>query len=133
MRTVMLTDIWVCSPLAANDHGEVLNHYINLRREQANIQADYSEIDIQTFGQYINEVIKLRFISRPDISVGDMIYLHEPSIKVTFEHGGETYDDFGDGDYKVQQVNPAFIGPHTFRNPTTVVARMVTGDNHVYC
>ena len=48
MRTVMLTDIWVCSPLAANDHGEVLNpvSYTHLNPPKSVQSWMNTEVDI---------------------------------------------------------------------------------------
>lgn len=126
MKNSTLVTIWYCSPVSVNDGGEVLQHFINLRSTKANIQTDRSELDIQSFGEYVDEIAKLRFTKLPEIQKGDAIYLRRPSSMGTFEKDGGSLEDYGAGDYRVLQVLPTFIGVQTFRNPTTVVVRAET-------
>lgn len=126
MKNSTLVTIWYCSPVTVNDGGAIDQHFIYPRSTQANIQTDRSELDIQTFGEYVNEIAKLRFTKHPEIKKGDAIYLRRPSSVGTFEKDGKIYTDYGKGDFRVLQVLPAYIGVKTFRNPTTVVVRAET-------
>ena len=75
MKNSTLVTIWYCSPVSVNDGGEVLQHFVNLRSTKTNIQTDRSELDIQSFGEYVDEIAKLRFTKLPEIQKGDAIYL----------------------------------------------------------
>ena len=85
MKNSTLVTIWYCSPVSVNDGGEVLQHFVNLRSTKTNIQTDRSELDIQSFGEYVDEIAKLRFTKLPEIQKGDAIYLRRPSPIGTFE------------------------------------------------
>ena len=67
MKNSTLVTIWYCSPVSVNDGGEVLQHFVNLRSTKTNIQTDRSELDIQSFGEYVDEIAKLRFTKLPEI------------------------------------------------------------------
>ena len=73
MKNSTLVTIWYCSPVSVNDGGEVLQHFVNLRSTKTNIQTDRSELDIQSFGEYVDEIAKLRFTKLPEIQKGDAI------------------------------------------------------------
>ena len=83
MKNSTLVTIWYCSPVSVNDGGEVLQHFVNLRSTKTNIQTDRSELDIQSFGEYVDEIAKLRFTKLPEIQKGDAIYLRPPSTNWT--------------------------------------------------
>lgn len=126
MKTSVLTPIWYCSPVPVNDGGAIENGYTNLRETSANIQTDRSELDVQSFGEYVNEITKFRFKNLPNIKKGDAIYLCRPSVIGTFEKDGTKYNDYGRGDFRVLQVLPSFVGVKRFKNPTTIIARAET-------
>ena len=126
MKNNTLVTIWYCSPVTVNDGGATDQYFTHPRSAQANIQTDRSELDIQTFGEYVNEIAKLRFMKLPEIKKGDAVYLRRPSVVGTFEKDGKILTDYGKGDFRVLQVLPAYIGVKTFKNPTTVIVRAET-------
>lgn len=126
MKIQNLAQIWVCSPKEVNDYGQITNIYINLRSMWANVQRDYNETDIAEYGQTINEVVKVRTQTFPEIREFDHLYLTEPEIKETMEIDGESYGNYGQGDYSVESVIPSKIGVVAVKNPTTITARIVT-------
>ena len=126
MRTATLATVYATTYLSEIKHGETVGGYTNLRELRLNVQTDYSELDLQTYGQTVNEIIKLRSNSLPDLAKGDYLYLTVPTVKGTFELDGQTYDDYGPGEYQVESIRPAFVGIHTVRNPTLIEARRMT-------
>lgn len=38
----------------------------------------------------------------------------------------KTYNDYGEGEYQVESIRPAFMGVQTVRNPTLIEARRIT-------
>lgn len=125
MKIQNLTQIWVCSPKEVNDYGQITNIYINLRSMWANVQRDYNETDIAEYGQTVNEVVKVRTQTLPTIREFDHLYLTKPEIKETMEIDGESYGNYGQGDYSVESVIPSKIGVVAVKNPTTITARIV--------
>lgn len=124
MKLQNLTQIWVCTPKPINNFGEVTNLFIRLRSLYANIQRDYNETDIAEYGQTINEVIKIRTLTVPDIKEFDHIYLSEPAIAETITIGEESLNNYGKGDYVVESIIPSIIGACAICNPTTITARI---------
>ncbi|MCY1715221.1 hypothetical protein [Caproiciproducens galactitolivorans] len=127
MRTAILTNVYVCTYKSEIRHGVSIGGYTNLRKSNLNVQTDYSELDLQTYGQTVNEIIKLRSNTLPDISEGDYLYMTKPTVQRTFTIGGVAYDDYGQGEYQVESIRPAFVGVKTIRNPTLIEARKTTG------
>lgn len=129
MRRSNLTTVYVCTYLAKIQHGEPVDGgcgYTDLRSFDLNGQTDYSQLDIEEFGQAVNEIIKLRSDTVPDIKNGDYLYFTAPTKKGTFEIDGKTYDDYGQGEYQVVGVNPAMKNMQSIRNPTLIQARLVS-------
>ncbi len=127
MRRQTITTIYVATYISKKEHGVTVGGYSNLRAVKLNAQTDYSDLDMQEYGQTVNEMIKLRSNQLPDIAKGDYIYFTKPEKKGTFEVGGITYDDYGAGEYQVKSVSPSFMGVKTVRNPTLIEAQKVTG------
>lgn len=126
MRTATLAKVYAATYLSEIWHGVPVGGYTNLRELRMNIQTDYSELDLQTYGQTVNEIIKLRADTLPDIAKGDFLYLTKPSVQGTFEIDGQTYEDYGMGDYQIKSIRPTYVGVRTVRNPTLVEARKTT-------
>ncbi|HEX3018611.1 MAG TPA: hypothetical protein VHP31_12275 [Caproicibacter sp.] len=121
-----LSTVYVCTYRSEVQHGETVGGYTNLRQIDLNVQTDYSQLDIEEFGQTVNEIIKLRSDNIPDIAKGDYLYFKEPAIKGTFTVGDTTYNDYGQGEYQVIGVNPALKNVQAVRNPTLIEARLVS-------
>lgn len=126
MRRSNLTTVYACTYLSKVEHGETAGGFTNLRSFQLNGQTDYSQLDIEEFGQAVNEIIKLRSDTLPDIANGDYLYFTKPAVKGTFTIGDKTYDDYGQGEYQVTAVNPAMKNVQTVRNPTLIQARLIS-------
>lgn len=122
MRLCDATQLWAATPLRGRDDFEPVTIYINLRPISANIQTDHSELDLQQYGNTVNELIKLRFITNPDLANDDMIYLTKPTgTAVTIDN--QNYTDFGKGDYQVIALTAGYW--QRSRNPVTVRAKAV--------
>ena len=122
MRLENELSVWVTTPLSAVVRAETITAYTRLRSAALNIQTDYSQIDVQTYGQTVRELIKLRSDTPPDIGKGDRLYLHEPEPRGTVEIKGVAYEDYGPGDYRVEAVRTAFLDGIHPKNPTTIEA-----------
>lgn len=120
-----MSGVWVASHKAETEYGVQIGGYTGLRKIEVNIQTDHSELDLQEYGEAVNEIVHLRSRTRPDVKLGDMVYLSQPEATGTFEIGGVTYDDYGDGDYMVKAIRSAYQS-NTTRNPTIINARIVT-------
>lgn len=115
MRKSTVTDIWVSTPENTVISGEISAKYTTLRKiSGANIQMDYSELEVAEFGGRINEMLRIRFIRVPDISVGDHVYFVKPS------------SDDKAGEYEVISIKTGYRTPNLVRNPTIVDIRKVT-------
>lgn len=126
MRTATLAKVYACTKLSKIQHGVSVGGYTNLRELFLNVQTDYSELDLQTYGQTINEIIKLRSDTLPNLIKGDYLYMTQPKKQGTFEIDGITYDDYGEGEYQVESIKPAYMGTATIKNPTLIEAKIVT-------
>ena len=116
--------VYACTYLSEIQHGETVGGYTNLRKIDLNTQTDYSQLDIEEFGQAVNEIIKLRSDTLPDIANGDYLYFTAPTKQGTFEVKGVTYDDYGKGEYQITGVNPAMKNVQVIRNPTLIQAKL---------
>lgn len=87
MRTATLAKVYATTYLPEIQHGVPVGGYTNLRTLKLNVQTDYSELDLQTYGQTVNEIIKLRSNTLPDLVKGDYLYLTEPTVQGTFQIG----------------------------------------------
>lgn len=121
-----LTTVYACTYLSKVEHGETTGGYTNLRSFQMNVQTDYSQLDIEEYGQAVNEIIKLRSGTLPDIANGDYLYFTKPTVKGTFTIEDKTYNDYGQGEYQVTGVNPAMKNMQAVKNPTLIQARLVS-------
>lgn len=126
MRLENLLTVWATSPVTTMGRAENVTAYTRLRRAVLNVQTDYSHVDVQTYGQTISELIKLRSDAPPDIAKGDRLYLHEPELRGAVEIKGVAYEDYGPGDYRVEAVRTAFLSGAHPQNPTTIEAVKVT-------
>ncbi len=126
MKNSTLVTIWYCSPVSVNDGGEVLQHFVNLRSTKTNIQTDRSELDIQSFGEYVDEIAKLRFTKLPEIRRATQSICAALLLLGHLKKEGKPFTDYGAGEYRVLQVLPSFVGANPFRNPTTVIIRAET-------
>lgn len=117
-----MVTVWAASPVRGRADFEPVTAYINLRELRANIQTDYSELDLKQYGNTVNEMVKLRFDADPGLSADDMIYLSKPTGQdVTLD--GTQYTDYGKGDYEVVDAKGGFW--QRGRNPFTVRAKAV--------
>lgn len=126
MRTATLAKVYVATYLSEIRHGVPVGGYTNLRELRLNVQTDYSELDLQTYGQTVSEIIKLRSNTLPNVAKGDYLYLTEPSVLGTFEIDGQIYEDYGVGDYQIKSIRSAYVEVRTVRNPTLIEARKTT-------
>ncbi|HCA28325.1 MAG TPA: hypothetical protein DEP23_01445, partial [Ruminococcaceae bacterium] len=78
MRRQTITTIYVATYISKKEHGVTVGGYSNLRAVKLNAQTDYSDLDMQEYGQTVNEMIKLRSNQLPDIAKGDYIYFTKP-------------------------------------------------------
>lgn len=114
--------VWAATPHSEIVHARTETAYTRLRRLAFNIQADYSQMDVETYGKTIHELLKLRSDTTPEISKGDRLYLSEPCPLRTVEINGEQMVDYGPGQYRVEAVRPAFFSGGRLKNPTTIEA-----------
>lgn len=115
MRKSTVTDVWIATPNDTVVSGEISSIYNNLRKiSGANIQTDYSELEIAEFGGRIREMLRMRFTCVPDINVGDHVYFTKPQ------------DQTIPGEYEVISVKTGYFNKKLFRNPTTIDIRKVT-------
>lgn len=115
MRKSTVTDIWVSTPENTVISGEICAKYTAPRKiSGANIQTDYSELEVAEFGGRINEMLRIRFVRVPNISVGDHVYFAKPS------------SDDKAGEYEVISIKTGYRNPKLVRNPTIVDIRKVT-------
>lgn len=115
MRRSATADIWVTTPVNTVVSGEISAEYKNLRKiTGANIQTDYSELEIAEFGGRIREMLRIRFVKAPDINVGDHIYFTQPK------------DSSKPGEYEVISVKTGYFSKKLVRNPTIIDIRKVT-------
>lgn len=126
MRTQNLSPLWATEYVSEIVDGETVGAYTNLQEFSGNIQTDYSELDLQEYGETVNELIKIRAEHEPPLKKGDYIYLSCPPKQGVVAVNGVDIPDYGQGDYRVESIKPAFIGVDVFRNPTVIVARLVT-------
>lgn len=126
MRQENMTTVWAATPKDKIEAGVPVKCYTGLRSISVNIQTDISELDLQQYGETVNEIVKLRTVRVPDIRKGDMLYLSKPDMVGSVEIDGVTYDDYGVGDYRVESVKPARQNQNLIRNPTTISARIMT-------
>ncbi len=121
-----LIKIWVCDRYEMVVDGETKTFHINPRSMDVNIQTDYTEIDLKEFGETVNEIIKIRTDTIPDIAKGCTIYLSEPAQSGEIVIGEETNPTYPRGNYTVISVKPTYIGGSHIINPTITTARIVT-------
>lgn len=125
MRIANQRTVWAASPRKKVKNGVAQGGYTSLRSFLANIQGDHDEADIAAFGETVHEIVKLRTAEVPEVKKFDHIYLSEPEAKGVFEIDGETYTDYGAGDYEVQGVSSAAFGVQLARNPAMITARLI--------
>ena len=118
MKQENLTPVWVTTPRSEILRARTETAYARLRRVAINLQMDHSELDIQTYGKTVSELIKLRSDTPPDISKGDRLYLSEPPVRRRVELAGEAVDDYGPGEYRVEAVRPAHMTGKHVKKPT---------------
>ncbi|HCA28903.1 MAG TPA: hypothetical protein DEP23_04695 [Ruminococcaceae bacterium] len=128
MRRQTITIVYVTTYVSKKEHGVTVGGYTNLRTAKLNAQTDYSTLDMQEYGQTVNEIIKLRSNQLPNINKGDYLYFTKPEKQGTFDVGSVTYDDYGTGEYQVESIRPSFKGIKTVRNPTLILARKQTAE-----
>lgn len=126
MRQENMTTVWAATPKNKIEAGVPVKCYTGLRSVSVNIQTDISQLDLQEYGETVNEIVKLRTVHVPDIRKGDMLYLVKPNVVGSVEIDGVTYDDYGVGDYRVESVKPSRQNRNLIRNPTTISARIMT-------
>ena len=117
-----MTTLWAATPLRVRKEFEPITIYTNLRALQANIQADYNELDLKQYGNTVNALIKLRFASPPNLSIDDMLYIKKPdgaNVRV----GDQEHTDYGKGDYQVLAMVSGYW--QRARNPVTIRAKAV--------
>lgn len=117
-----MVTVWAATPLTTREDFEQTTVYINLRALKANIQTDYSELDLKEYGDTVKEMVKLRFDRVPQVANRDMVYLIKP-VGLTKTVGGTEVLDFGKGDYELIDVKPGFW--QRSRNPVTIRAKAV--------
>lgn len=116
MRRATLCDIWAATPKETVVHGEVVRTFERLRQIfGVNLQTDYSELDAETYGSVVNEMLRARLMYVPDLAKGDHVYLRRPNL-----HSGD-----GRGDYEVIAIKPGYCS-RLRRNPTVIDLRKVT-------
>ena len=121
-----LITLWACSRVTKNVDGEPQKTYRDLRSFYANVQTDYTEIDVAEFGEAINEVIKIRTDTPPPVSKNDTLYFLKPSVVGAVPSAGENKPAYPQGEYTVLSVKSAYIGGNHIKNPTLITARVVT-------
>ena len=122
--------IWAATPLEEITDGIPQGGNTNLRELPCvNIQYMSNEMEQRTFGQVTNRMITLDFLSAPDLRKGDVLYMAKPEKRGVFTVEGNTYDDYGPGDYEIQSLVPSRFGGRYIRNPTVVTARKLVGDD----
>lgn len=117
--------VWVTTRKTQTEYGVEVGGYTDLRAIRVNLQTDYSELDLQEYGETVNELIKLRCMTPPPVGKGDMLYLARPQPVGTFTVDGALYDDYGEGAYRVDSVRGGAF-TNALRNPTTIAAKKVT-------
>ena len=117
-----MTTLWVATPLRVRKDFEPITIYTNIRALQANIQTDYNELDLKQYGNTVNELIKLRFPSPPELSIDDMLYLKKPE-GTNMTVGEQALVDYGKGDYQVLAMVSGYW--QRARNPVTIRAKAV--------
>lgn len=110
MRLENNSIVWVTTPHTARIRAQEETVYTRLRAVEINVQTDRSEVDVQAYGKTVNELIKLRSETPPDIGKDDRLYLTQPAVQRTVEIHGEALEDYGQGEYRVEAVRSAFIG-----------------------
>ncbi len=115
MRRISTSTLWAATPKTEVYHGEIKTTYIKAREiKNVNLQTDYSEIDAAEYGDRINEMVRIRSISAPNIQKGDHIYFSEPK------------DECDPGEYEVISVKHGFSNLNLRRNPTIIDIRKIT-------
>ena len=114
--------MWVTTPHTARIRAQEETVYTRLRAVEINVQTDRSEVDVQAYGKTVNELIKLRSETLPDIGKDDRLYMTQPAVQRTVEMHGEAMEDYGQGEYRVEAVRSVFIGGIHPKNPTLIEA-----------
>ncbi|RJW80740.1 hypothetical protein DXA32_13705 [Subdoligranulum sp. OF01-18] len=114
--------VWVTTPHTARIRAQEETVYTRLRAVEINVQTDRSEVDVQAYGKTVNELIKLRSETLPDIGKDDRLYMTQPAVQRTVEMHGEAMEDYGQGEYRVEAVRSVFIGGIHPKNPTLIEA-----------
>lgn len=122
MRLCDKATVWAATPIRGREDFEPVVVYGDLREMKANLQTDYSELDLKQYGQTIDELVKLRFDEMPRLANGDMIYLSKPDGSAATV-GGAEFIDYGRGDFEVVGVSCGYWG--RARNPVTIRAKAV--------
>lgn len=125
MRIVNLAPVWAATPVKRVTDGVAQGGYTNLRRFTANLQSDHDEADLAVYGETVQEIIKLRTATPPEVAKFDHLYLSEPAQRGTIERDGGQLPDYGEGDYEVRSVSPAAVGVALARNPTVITAKRI--------
>lgn len=123
MRIQSQTKVFSTQYLSENVYGVQVGGYANKKSFSANVQYMSNEIEFKTYGEITNSIITIRTDNPPDLSKGDYLYLTEPTKKGIFTVGTTIYDDFGQGEYKVESIKTAQIGTNAIKNHTIITAR----------
>ncbi|MBQ8396696.1 MAG: hypothetical protein IJX53_00680 [Clostridia bacterium] len=113
MRRRDTVTIWAATPVKAVVQGEPqITGWSSVREVTgANWQTDRDAADVAAYGEQLNQIIKLRFVSCPSIAQGDHIFTAKPA------------DDANRGEYEVNEVRPGYTPTARRRNPTVVTVR----------
>lgn len=115
MRKTTLSTIWAVTPTHKTVHGEIISSYSSPREvNNVNLQTDYSEIDVAAYGERLNEMLRIRTLSVPDLHKGDHVYLSKP------------VEENKPGDYEVVSIKPGYSNTGLRRNPTIIEMKKVT-------
>lgn len=113
MRRRDTVTVWAATPVRKVVQGEAqITGWSSVKKVTgANWQTDRDAVDVAAYGEQLNQIVKLRFVSRPPIAQGDHLFTAEPAA------------DAVRGEYEVSEVRPGYTPTERRRNPTVVTVR----------